>query len=53
MSDKEKNLNTIKKLKDNWNREEVIQLYKTYQSECLDGDGDYSMQYEEWLEENL
>ena len=30
-------------------KEICLRVYKQYQRECLDGDGDYSMMFEDWL----
>jgi hypothetical protein len=30
-------------------KEICLRVYKQYQKECLDGDGDYSMMFEDWL----
>lgn len=34
-------------------KESFLEAHKTYQSECLNSDGDYSMSFIEWIEKNL
>lgn len=54
MSEKESNSNTkneditIKKLKDSWNREEVIELIKQFNNDKPEG-----FDASEWIEDNL
>ena len=31
----------------------ALELYKKYQLECLDSDGDYSMMFDTWLENSI
>lgn len=31
----------------------ALELYKEYQLECLDSDGDYSMMFDTWLENSI
>lgn len=47
--------NTVifKQFKESWSREEVIDLYHQYALECLNGDGDFSMPYDKWLEKTI
>jgi hypothetical protein len=44
---------TIKKLKDSWNREEVIELLKTYRNSIIEVNKIDMLYFNKWIEENL